>query len=627
MSSPEPIENPGAHERRRTFYDQDPDYTRPLFKLPPETRERLRSRLRLLYGESAAEQYLPELERIIRVHHAHKPPEMIEKERSYDPAKRFSEKDMILITYGDLVQGDGDSPLSVLHDFVRSVSTDAFNTLHLLPFFPYSSDRGFAVVDFRQVDPRLGSWTDILVKKRRYDLMFDAVLNHVSSRSEMFREFRNDNPLFRNHFIAFDSPGDLTPEQRRKIFRPRTSDILTRFDTINGPKWVWTTFSEDQIDLNFRNPSVLIQVIESILFYVRMGADFLRLDAVTYIWAEPGTESVHLPQTHEVVKLLRDVVDTIASGVALVTETNVPHEKNISYFGDGTDEAHMVYNFALPPLVLHTFYREDTGVISRWAENMDPPSPLTAFFNILDTHDGIGLQGAKDILSEGDMDFMIRKAESRGAYISYKMTEDRTDEPYEINTTWWSAVNGDGDGENIQTQVKRYLASRSIALVLKGVPGIYLHGALGSENDLQLVQRTGVKRDVNRAPVIAENVARDVAEPGTKLYLLNRQGRALLQARTCQKAFHPGGSQKILFPSPDVFSVVRRSPDRNEIILALTNVTGKDSTVQVPLKDLETTEPEWHDLLSGETVEARGDILEIILAPYRIIWLKAGRGT
>ena len=402
--------------------------------------------------------------------------------------ERFSEKDMILITYGDIVKGDGDTPLSALYNFVNTYNRGAINTIHLLPFFPYSSDRGFAVVDFRQVDPKLGSWADIREKKRRYDLMFDAVLNHVSSMSEMFREFRNGNPRYLNFFIAYDSPDDLTLDQRKKIFRPRTSDILTRFETIKGPTWVWTTFSEDQIDLNFRNPDVLMQVVDSILFYIRHGADILRLDAVTYIWAEPGTESIHLPQTHEIVKLLRDVVDAVGSGVALITETNVPHKDNVSYFGDGYDEAHMVYNFALPPLVLHAFYREDTGYLSRWAKTIEPPSDLATFFNMLDTHDGIGLMGVKEILPEEEIEFIIKTAKERGGYISYKMREDKTQEPYEINTTWWSAINDKNAREDLTLQVRRYLASRSISLVLKGVPGIYVHGAIGTTNDHERVR-------------------------------------------------------------------------------------------------------------------------------------------
>jgi glucosylglycerate phosphorylase len=621
------METHTEYPRKRTFYDPEPDYTRPLYEIPSEMRKRMRNRLRFLYGEKAADKYMPELERILRVHHAHKPPEMIEKEKGYDPKERFSEKDMILITYGDIVKGPEPTPLAMLHNFVNTYNRGAINTLHILPFFPYSSDRGFAVVDFKLVDPKLGSWADIREKKRRYDLMFDAVLNHVSSRSEIFSEFLNGHPLYQDFFIAYDSPDDLTPDQRRKIFRPRTSDILTRFDTIHGPKWVWTTFSEDQIDLNFRNPEVLLQVMESVLFYIRNGADILRLDAVTYIWAEPGTESVHLPQTHEVVKLLRDVVDSVGSGVALLTETNVPHEKNVSYFGNGCDEAHMVYNFALPALVLHTFYREDSRAISQWAAGIRPPSDIATFFNILDTHDGIGLMGAKEILSREDVAFIIKTAGDRGAYISYKMGEDRTEEPYEINTTWWSAINEDNDGEDIARQVKRYIASRSILLVIQGVPGIYVHGFMGTVNDHGRVKETGVKRDVNRGFINSEEVERELTDPESKLSLIRLYGGRLYRTRTRHRAFHPRGLQKVLHLSSDVFAAVRHSPEGDECILAVTNVTGREIQLDVPLSEVGAEERQWQDLLSETSWEAQPGVLNITLEPYGVIWLKPARET
>lgn len=580
------------------------------------------NRLRFLYDEKSAEVYMPELERILKVHYAHKPPEMIEKEKGYDPKERFSEEDMILITYGDIVKGPGKTPLAMLHNFVNSYSHEIVNTLHILPFFPYSSDRGFAVVDFKLVDPELGSWEDIREKKLRYDLMFDAVLNHVSSRSELFSEFLNGNPRFQDFFIAYNSPDDLTPDQRRKIFRPRTTDILTRFDTINGPKWVWTTFSDDQIDLNFRSPEVLMQVIESVLFYIRKGADILRLDAVTYIWAEPGTESVHLPQTHEVVKLLRDIVDNVGLGVALVTETNVSHEKNISYFGNGRDEAHMVYNFALPALVLHTFYREDSRAISKWASSIKPPSEIATFFNILDTHDGISLEGVKDILSGEDITFLVKTAKERGAYISYKMGENLTEEPYEINTTWWSAVNKDTDREDIKLQVKHYMASRSLALVIKGVPGIYVHGFMGTSNDYKRAEYTGVKRDVNRGFICTEKVEKELADPGSKLSLIRRYSTKLYLTRVRHRAFHPRGSQKILHLSPKVFAVVRHSPEEDEHILALTNVTGEKIRLEIPLSEVGVEESKWGDLLNESAYEASRGKLKLVLEPYGIMWLK-----
>ena len=609
----------------RLPYHEDPDYTKPLLEIPAEARERMLARLSFLYGEHQAERAMPELERILRVHHAHKSQELIEAEKDFDPKERFTEKDFVLITYGDMVEGEEHSPLASLHKFVATTNRGAVNSLHLLPFFPYSSDRGFSVVDYTRVDPKLGTWEDIRKMSLDHDLMFDGVLNHCSSRSRMFRHFLNGNPFYRDFFIAYDSPDDLTADQRSKIFRPRTSDILTRFDTYFGPKYVWTTFSADQIDLNFRNPAVLLGVMDGLLLYVRNGADILRLDAVTYIWAEPGTECVHLRETHEIVKLIRDVMNLVAPGVALLTETNVPHKDNVSYFGNGRDEAHMVYNFALPPLVLFTFYKQDATVLSEWAGQVRSPSDRATFFNILDTHDGVGLMGVKEILPREEIDFLIESARGRGAYISYKMTEGRTEEPYEINTTWWSAVNGDHNEENMALQVKRYLASRSIALVLEGVPGVYTHGAIGSLNDHDLVKKTNVKRDVNRSVINVQTLAEDAKDPGSKISRLARHSPRLNLTRTSQRALHPHGNQKVLMPSPQVFTVLRTSPEGDEHILTMTNVSNKSLDLEILLSEIGVQARQWFDLLNQREYEAASGKLSVTLEPYDVVWVKASK--
>jgi len=438
----------------------------------------------------------------------------------------------------------------------------------------------------------------------------------------MFKEFLNGHRYYKDFFISYTHPDDLTPDQRSKIFRPRTSDILTKFQTINGPRYVWTTFSEDQIDLNFRNPAVLMSTIDGLLFYVRQGANIIRLDAVTYIWADPGTECVHLPETHEIAKLLRDVMDTVAPGVALITETNVPHEDNISYFGNGYDEAHMVYNFALPPLVLYTFYREDTTAISKWAQNLKEPSKAATFFNMLDTHDGIGLMGVKGILPKEDIDFLTQEAKERGALISYKMTENHTEEPYEINSTWWSAINGDDGKEDITLQVKRHLASRSLALVIQGVPGIYLHGVIGTSNDHELAEKTKSRRDINRGVIDIRAFAESLKNPNSKMALIREANRRFSLTRTSERAFHPHGDQRVLMISPNVFTVFRTSPEGDQHILTMTNVTSRECSMELPLLELNMEETRWHDLLSEKEWIAKNKKMSLTFKPYDVIWLK-----
>ena len=599
-----------------------PDYSRPLLEIPGKARERMMGRLRFLYGEAEAEKYMPELERILRVHYAHKPQEMIDQEKGFDPQNRFTERDMILITYGDLLRGEGHSPLACLDDFVQHPGLrDTFNTLHILPFFPYSSDKGFSVTDFQSVDPNLGSWQDIEEIGKRYHLMFDGVLNHISSKSPAFQEFLNGSPHFKDIAIAYKSRDALTPEQRKIIVRPRTSDLLTKFRTIEGDRYVWTTFSADQIDLNYKSPEVLMFIIETMLLYVRRGADILRLDAVTYLWAEPGTPSVHLEQTHEIIKLLRDVFNVVAPWAAVLTETNVPHEANVSYFGNGHDEAQMVYNFALPPLVLHTFYREDATALSRWAKDLKYISNSTTFLNMLDTHDGIGLMGVRDILPKEDIDFIIQTAREHGAFVSYKTGKDGKDEPYEVNSTWFSAINHDSSDEDIAFQVKRFIASRSIAFALRGVPAIYFHGLIGTRNDIDAVLKTKSKRDINRKVVKEQALVEKLKNRDSKLSHIARQISWIGDIRVRQCAFHPNGDQRVLMISPDIFAVLRISPDGDQHILALTNVTGRVCQIGIFLSELGVEHNHWYDLVGKRGWIAKDGKLGVTLQPYDVCWL------
>ena len=608
----------------RIVYNQEPDYTRPLLEISSDAKERMFSRLKFLYGEEQAQLYIPELERVLKVHYAHKPRELIDGEKDFIPEERFSEKDMVMITYGDLLRGEKHSPLASLAYFLNRPLKEIINTIHILPFFPYSSDRGFSVTDFKSVDPKLGTWQDINEIGKEFKLLFDGVFNHASAESEGFQEFLNGHPRFKDVVISYPSPDALTPEQRRLIRRPRTSDILTKFYSVNGPQYVWTTFSPDQIDLNYKNPQVLIAVISVLLLYVRHGADIIRLDAITYLWEELGTECASLEQTHEIIKLMRDVLDVTAPEVVLLTETNVPHDENVSYFGNGNDEAQMVYNFALPPLVLHTFYTEDATALSQWADNLEYPSKTTTFFNILDSHDGVGLPGVKNILSKEEIEAMIKKAtEEHKAFVSYKTGEDGNEEPYEINTTWFGVLNSEDSGEELAFQVKRFVASRCIALILRGVPAMYFHGMIGTGNDPAVVKKTGQNRDINRTVIDEKDLDEALGDPLSKLSLIRSQFRDIALIRGHEKAFHPNGEQKVLIISPSVFSVLRISPEGDERILTLVNVTERTCDLKINTSQLGTEENRWYELINKKEHVSDTQGLSFTLQPYDVLWLKS----
>ena len=480
------------------FHLLEPDYSKPRFKIPKSHSVRIKEKLKILYGEKNTEKSYEEIKRLLKVYFAHKTPEMLEWEKGIKKKNRFSEKDAILITYGDLINDTNQQPLKILSDISQEYFKSAFNTIHILPFFPYSSDRGFAILDFEEVDPNLGTWEDILNLKKDFQLMFDGVFNHVSSKSRWFQEFLNQNEEYLDFFTVFSTTKKISSDHLKLIVRPRTSDILTDFDTLNGSRLVWTTFSPDQIDLNFHNPKVLEKIIEILLMYVRRGADIIRLDAVTYLWEELGTTCAHLDQNHITIQLLRDILDAVAPHVALITETNVAHEDNIKYFGDGSNEAQMVYNFALPPLVLYTFQTENSKKLNEWVSSLNPVSESTTYFNFLDSHDGIGLMAVKGLLTKEEIEIMALNVLEHGGYISYKDESDGSVSPYELNITWFSAINSEDDKEPIDLQVKRYIASRSIALIIMGVPGIYLHGLIGSKNEAEQVIIEKDRRSINR---------------------------------------------------------------------------------------------------------------------------------
>ncbi|MBT3258620.1 MAG: sugar phosphorylase [Deltaproteobacteria bacterium] len=605
----------------------EPDYDRPIFEIPEGLRNSILDKLIFLYGEEDAGACFDELERIMKVYHAHKCPEMIEWEKQFHPADRFTEKDVVLITYGDMIQGEGQLPLEILADFSEKYLKGAINTLHILPFFPYSSDRGFSVVDFEEVDPSLGTWEDIENLKPNSKLMFDGVFNHISSKSRWFQEFLDGNPLFQEFFIVFSTKVAISEEHLSLIVRPRTSDLLSRFSTLNGRRLVWTTFSTDQIDLNFKSHNVFLKMVEILLTYVRRGSDIVRLDAVTYLWSELGTRCVHLEQTHVVIKLFRGILDAVAPNVGLITETNVPHEENMQYFGNGTDEAQMIYNFALPPLVLHTFQTGSSAHLTKWAASLPEISDTASYFNILDSHDGIGVMGAKGILADDEIEMMALRVLEHGGFISYKDNGDGSVSPYELNITWYSALNREDSHETTGFKIKRFLATRSIALVMMGVPGIYLHGLFGSKNDADAVLDDGQTRSINRRTIDRDSLYRTLNDGETTPCRVLRRFAEMIEKRIREKAFHPNATQRVLDLSDSVFALTRTSVDGKESILCITNVTAEKLKL-----DLEKELPGlkggvYLDILSGRSIGYSGATLSLELQPYDVIWLRCGENS
>ncbi|MCZ2128077.1 MAG: sugar phosphorylase [Anaerolineales bacterium] len=544
------------------------------------TINKLRDSLLFLYGEHAA---APTLERTLCLLDEYRP-------RIRPRRAELNERDSLLITYGDQVQASDEIPLQTLKKFCDLHLREIVGGIHILPFYPWTSDDGFSVVDYRRVDPALGNWDDISALEN-FRLMFDGVINHVSSQSEWFQKFLQDDSRYKDYFIVVEGDPDLS-----QVVRPRALPLLTPFQTPTGIKKVWTTFSADQVDLNFKNPDVLLDVLDALLFYAERGADFIRLDAIAYLWKEIGSRCIHLPQTHAAIQFFRAALSEVAPHVQFITETNVPHRDNISYFGDGTNEAQLIYNFALPPLTLNAFRTGDARTLSNWAQTLTPPSRQTTFFNFLASHDGIGLNPARGILSNAEIDSLVENALAHGGFISHKQNADGTQSPYEMNVNYFDALSNPNGGEPLTLQVARFIASQAIMLSLIGVPGIYFHSLFGSRGWREGAIQSGHHRAVNREKLRFDELQNQLADSTSLRYQVFSQYSRLLKMRGASSAFHPHGTQIIHDAHPSVFSVERVSPSGERRMICLHNVSAQKVSFALNQKSF-------------------------ALAPYQVLWL------
>ncbi len=566
--------------------------------LPADTVDRIRQRLDFLYGGSSTECLSA----------------LIDVVSKYDFSKRaakesrWDERDVVLITYGDQIrQPDGSALPALSKFFVSAGLSNLINIVHILPFFPYTSDDGFSVVDYRQVDPDVGDWQDVSHLGRHTGLMFDLVLNHCSQASEWFQKYRACEPPFDDYFISVASDTDVS-----QVTRPRSLPLLSPYETARGTKHVWTTFSADQVDLNFSNPRVLAEFIDILLFFVQHGARVIRLDAIAYLWKELGTNCIHLPQTHEVVKLMRDVLNAVAPDVLLLTETNVPHDENVSYFGDG-DEAHMVYQFSLPPLLLDAFLNQDPGPLRSWLQNLSPSPSGTSFFNFTASHDGVGVRPLEGLVSDERLARMVAAVKQRGGLVSTRRKPDGTDSPYELNISYVDAL-GDPESDTPDQHARRFLASQAVMLALPGIPGVYFHSLVGTQNDNDGVQQSGQPRRINRHKYQLDELRGGLAN-GESLQAIIFQGyQKLLRIRTRQPAFHPDARLEVLDAgSPSVLLFRRTSVDESQQIIVATNFTQTSQRIQLPFSDHRLI-----DLLTEESITPN----EVEIGPDQAKWLE-----
>ncbi len=559
-----------------------------------EGTETIKQLLTNIYGETAGRLALERISPIIEKFPAKK-----RKKQGY-----FSQEDVILITYGDSIKKEGQTPIAALNEFAVGYLEGAISGIHFLPFFPYSSDDGFSVIDFYAIDPELGTWEDVKTIGRNFNLMFDYVLNHFSSKSKWFKSYLEGKEGFREFAIEIDPATDLS-----QVTRPRSLPLLSEYRKKDGTSvHLWTTFSSDQIDFNFNSLDVLEKMIEVLLYYVQQGATILRLDAIAYLWKEIGTNCIHLHQVHDMVKLFRSILDVVAPDVVIITETNVPHVENISYFGNGRDEAQLVYNFTLPPLLFYSFVREDSTILSHWARGLHLASPNNTFFNFTASHDGIGVRPLEGILPPEELEELTEIVKANGGQVSYKQNPDGTDSPYELNITYVDAILAD----KTSTRADKFLASQAIQYVLPGVPATYIHSLLGSRNWIQGVEKTGRARTVNREKIQTEYLLAELKDPASFRSMVFYPYIDLIKIRKRQKAFHPNAAFEVLDIDSRIFAIKRYAADQT--VYALTNISSTEVSLSLAG---ETTPDRMTDLITGEAVNANA----LKLKPYQYVWL------
>lgn len=516
----------------------------------------------------------------------------------------WDEKDVVLITYADQFSAKGEKALPVFTRFYNEWLARTFSHVHLLPFYPWSSDDGFSVIDYHSVAPETGSWQDVAELKQSASLMFDFVCNHMSAKSEWFANYLAQKPGFDDFFISVDPETDLSA-----VTRPRALPLLTPFKLHDGSvRHLWTTFSDDQIDLNFASPQVLIAMVDVLLHYLAEGARYIRLDAVGFMWKIPGTSCIHLEQTHCLIQLFRAITDAVAPGTVIITETNVPHKDNISYFGDGENEAQMVYQFSLPPLVLHAVHRQDVKALCQWAGSLALPSTKTTWFNFLASHDGIGLNPLRGILPESEILSLVEKLQQEGALVNWKNNPDGTRSPYEINVTYLDALSSQDSPDD--ERIARFILAHAVLLSFPGVPAVYIQSILGSRNDYEGVERLVYNRAINRKKYTAGQVDLELNNKQSIRHKIYSRLSEFIAIRRGERAFHPDAQAMFESLDEQILKIVRVA-DNGEKITALFNFSHNVHTVYE--KVLSGVE-----LLSGQAIDGT----ELTLNPWQVMWIK-----
>lgn len=528
--------------------------------------------------------------------------------------ERWNESHSVLITYADSIYKNGEATLKTLSGLLSKHFGSLSKVVHILPFLKSTSDGGFAVSSYDYLEEKFGGWDDLKNISKNHDLMADLVLNHVSSSHPWVQQFiKSQEPGISNVF---------SPKQSldwSNVVRPRSSSLFSQINTEDGPKQVWTTFGPDQIDLNWHNPKMTIEFLNLIITYLSNGIKWFRLDAVGFIWKESGTTCLHLPKAHSIVKLLRILLNNLLNNGVLITETNVPQKENLSYLIPD-DEAHMAYNFPLPPLLLEAIITSRADILNSWIFDWPILPEDTTLFNFTASHDGVGLRALEGLMNEQRIKELLINCEKRGGLVSHRRLSNGDDKPYELNISWWSAME-DSSRDAKRFQYERFILSQLFVMALKGVPAFYLPALLASENDIKSFSMTGQRRDLNREKFKSENLLAALNNPESNANKNLKYLRNAMDVRSELKQFHPCSEMKCLSKGRSDIVVIKRSKGL-ESLFAIHNMTANKINYQLNDNDLpkiNDNDFNTHDFLTSTKFNCKN----ISLDPFQVIWLSA----
>ncbi len=528
--------------------------------------------------------------------------------------ERWNESHSVLITYADSIYKNGEATLITLGKLLSKHFGSLSKVVHILPFLKSTSDGGFAVSSYDHLEEKFGGWDDLKSISKNHDLMADLVLNHVSSSHPWVQQFiKSQEPGISNVF---------SPKQNldwSNVVRPRSSSLFSQINTDDGPKQVWTTFGPDQIDLNWHNPKMTLEFLNLITSYLSNGIKWLRLDAVGFIWKESGTTCLHLPKAHSIVKLLRVLLNNLLDDGVLITETNVPQKENLSYL-NSDDEAHMAYNFPLPPLLLEAIITSRADILNSWIFDWPILPEDTTLFNFTASHDGVGLRALEGLMNEQRIKNLLINCEKRGGLVSHRRLSNGDDKPYELNISWWSAME-DSSRDAKRFQYERFILSQLLVMALKGVPAFYLPALLASENDIKSFSMTGQRRDLNREKFKSENLSAVLNNPESNANKNLKYLRNAMDVRSELKQFHPCSQMKCLSNGRSDIVVIKRGKG-SESVFAIHNMTENKINYQLNDNDLPKiidNNFNTHDFLTSTKYNCKN----ISLDPFQVIWLSA----